>query len=117
MNWKRRGPRCCGVAPRTCRRRDTVATWRYLFQPREAEAERLAERRRGRKTPLTPSLRARTRKAKPKKTPGDRYGARAYAHAIAKACKRAGVPHWHPHQLRHNAGTYLRKEFGLEVAR
>lgn len=24
---------------------------------------------------------------------------------------------WHPHQLRHNAGTYLRKEFGVEVAR
>jgi integrase len=25
--------------------------------------------------------------------------------------------HWHPHQLRHNAATYLRKEFGLETAR
>ena len=24
---------------------------------------------------------------------------------------------WHPHQLRHNAGTNLRKEFGVEVAR
>lgn len=24
---------------------------------------------------------------------------------------------WHPHQLRHNAGTRIRKEFGLEVAR
>ena len=24
---------------------------------------------------------------------------------------------WHPHQLRHNAGTFLRKEFGLEAAR
>jgi integrase len=25
--------------------------------------------------------------------------------------------HWHPHQLRHNAATFLRKEFGLETAR
>ncbi|MFA6135248.1 MAG: site-specific integrase [Phycisphaerae bacterium] len=25
--------------------------------------------------------------------------------------------HWHPHQLRHNAATGLRKEFGLETAR
>ncbi|GMU22145.1 MAG: hypothetical protein AMXMBFR13_22330 [Phycisphaerae bacterium] len=25
--------------------------------------------------------------------------------------------HWHPHQLRHNAATRLRKEFGVEVAR
>lgn len=24
---------------------------------------------------------------------------------------------WHPHQLRHNAATYLRKEFGLDTAR
>ena len=24
---------------------------------------------------------------------------------------------WHPHQLRHNAATNLRKEFGLEAAR
>lgn len=24
---------------------------------------------------------------------------------------------WHPHQLRHNAATELRKEFGLETAR
>ena len=24
---------------------------------------------------------------------------------------------WHPHQLRHNAGTNVRKEFGVEVAR
>ncbi len=25
--------------------------------------------------------------------------------------------HWHPHQLRHNAATYLRREFGVEAAR
>jgi len=25
--------------------------------------------------------------------------------------------HWHPHQLRHNAATFLRKEFGIETAR
>ena len=24
---------------------------------------------------------------------------------------------WHPHQLRHNAGTELRREFGIEAAR
>jgi integrase len=27
------------------------------------------------------------------------------------------VTHWHPHQLRHNAATRLRRDFGLEVAR
>ena len=25
--------------------------------------------------------------------------------------------HWHPHQLRHNAATKLRKEFGIDAAR
>ena len=29
-------------------------------------------------------------------------------------CK--ALQHWHPHQLRHNAATILRKEFGLETA-
>jgi integrase len=27
------------------------------------------------------------------------------------------VHRWHPHQLRHNAATELRKEFGIETAR
>ncbi len=27
------------------------------------------------------------------------------------------MPKWHPHQLRHNAATRLRKEFGLDTAR
>jgi integrase len=27
------------------------------------------------------------------------------------------VHRWHPHQLRHNAATVLRKEYGIEVAK
>ena len=96
-----------------------------------------------RKTPLTPSRRARTRKPKPRKTPGERYDARAYGHSVAHACDRA-LPHpslsliarkkptaeqraelkswrkaqrWHTHQLRRNAATNLRREYGLDVAR
>jgi integrase len=35
-----------------------------------------------------------------------------------RECPRVGPPpSWHPHQLRHNAATRLRKEFGLDVAR
>ncbi|MDB5352700.1 MAG: Phage integrase family protein [Planctomycetota bacterium] len=115
----------------------------YLFQPVEAQREFHSERRKNRKTPLTPSQRARTRKARPRKAPGDRYDSRAYAHAIARACDRAflhstlskvrakdlsieqraelkewrRLQRWHPHQLRHSAATQLRKEFGLDVAR
>jgi integrase len=89
----------------------------YLFQPREAMAERWAEQRRNRKTPLTPSQRARTRKKAPRKTPGERYTPDSYRQCIVKACGKADVPGWHPHQLRHNAGTRLRREHGIEVAR
>jgi integrase len=89
----------------------------YLFAPRDAMAERSAERRRNRKTPVTPSQAARTRKKMPKRAPGDHYTVRAYYHAIRYGCRRADVPLWHPNQLRHNAATRLRKEFGLDVAR
>jgi integrase len=48
---------------------------------------------------------------------GARYQVRSYRRAIVKACEKAGLPRWHPHQLRHSAATQLRKEFGVEVAR
>jgi len=89
----------------------------YLFQPREAIEAYRAELRRYRKTPMTPSQAARTRKRVPKKSPGDHYDTDSYRRAIAYGCKRAGVPRWHPHQLRHNAATRLRKGFGLDIAR
>ena len=89
----------------------------YLFQPREAMEAYRAELRRNRKTPMTPSQEARARKRTPKKSPGDRYDTDSYRRAIAYGCKRAGIPKWHPHRLRHSAATRLRKEFGLDVAR
>jgi integrase len=89
----------------------------YLFSPREALEERSSERRRSRKTPMTPSQRARQRKFAPKRTPGDVYETRSYYHAIRNGCRKARVPNWHPNQLRHNSATRLRREFGLDVAR
>jgi integrase len=46
----------------------------------------------------------------------DRYTRDAYTMAIRRGCVRAGVPHWHPNQLRHNHGTVVRKQFGIECA-
>lgn len=68
----------------------------YLFSPREAVKRDLIRSRR---------------------PPGDRYSTDSYGRAVSRACEAAGVPHWHPNQLRHNAATHLRKEFGLDVAR
>jgi integrase len=105
----------------------------HLFSPRESVEARRAEQRQRRKTPLTPSQRARKRKARPRWSPGDSYDTRSYYHAVlygvrrvnAKAKKEAEttgtepkeIPAWHPNQLRHNAATRLRREFGLDVAR
>ena len=87
-----------------------------LFDPRDAETERNLARRAKRRSPLTPSQAKRRPKAKPKRTPLEYYTKESYRTAIRRWCDRAGVPPWHPHQLRHNAATRLRKEFGLEVA-
>jgi integrase len=44
------------------------------------------------------------------------YGIRKAQNAAQEAGERP-IPHWHPNQLRHNAATRLRREFGLDVAR
>ena len=87
------------------------------FSPRESREAFDAARRAARVTPMTPSQRARKRKAKPKKKAGDWYDVAAYGRAIRAAASKAGQPHWHPHQLRHTAATLLAREFGAEVAR
>jgi integrase len=103
--------------------REVLAPWlredpsAYLFQPREAKEAFQAERRRNRRTPLTPSQRSRIREPRPRRAPGEHYDTRAYNHAVGRACARAGVPRWHPHQLRHAAATRFRAQFGLDVAR
>ncbi len=105
----------------------------YCFSPAEARAEYLKRISEARKTPPQQGNAPGTnRKANPKKQPGEYYAPASYGHAISKAIKKAYRPdgmsneefktwkppqHWHPHQLRHNAATELRKEFGLEAAR
>lgn len=90
----------------------------YLFSPKESVAEFHAARRANRKTPTScGNGPGKNRQKNPKRQPRDRYDRTSYGMAIGRACKRAGVPKWHPYQLRHNAGTRLREEFGLEVSR
>jgi integrase len=38
----------------------------------------------------------------------------SYRNAIHAACDLAGVPHWNAYQLRHNCGTDVRSQFGLD---
>jgi integrase len=103
------GPRAQAVI-RPFLKSETTA---FLFSPAEAEAHRNAERRQNRNSPMTPSQQAR----KPKgRRLNDFYTKDACITAIRRACKKAGVPTWHPNQLRHSSGTRIRKELGLEAA-
>jgi len=90
----------------------------YCFSPAEAEAERRKEQHAARRTPLSCGNGPGTnRKDNPAWAPGEVYAVSTYRRALARACRKANVPSWHPHRLRHNAATNLRREFGLETAR
>lgn len=108
----------------------------FCFSPAEAEVERRGEQRRKRKTPVWPSHAARyarQRRNDPQWKPGERYTTETYRGAIehgVTAANRAEAKHaadcntepmeivrWTPHQLRHNAATMIRREYGIEAAR
>jgi integrase len=108
------GERCKAILEPFLASRPTTA---FLFSPVESMAEMRAKRVRVKTPPGVGNCAGTNRKAKPLRKPGERYNNRSYAHAIRKAAAKAGVPHWHPHQLRHTAGTNFRREFGLEASR
>jgi len=90
----------------------------YLFSPAEARQAYEQRRREQRKTPPGRGNEPGTNKrTQPTTQPGGCYSPSSYRVAIRRACDKAGVPRWHPHRLRHNSGTYLRREFGIEAAR
>jgi integrase len=47
---------------------------------------------------------------------GERWETGAYARAVGRAAEAAGVPHWHPNQLRHSCATAVRRRFGIAAA-
>jgi integrase len=121
----------------------------YCFSPAESVAWHREEKRRLRKSPLWKSHLARydrTRKRKPRHTPGDQFNVCSYNRAIQRGCEVAfGMPGelrkispklpadrrqelkrqarewrrrhcWAANRLRHLTATRLRKEFGIEAA-
>lgn len=97
----------------------------FLFSPHEAEAQRNADRKQRRRSPMTPSQRLRKlNKKKRARPPGDRYDVNGYRRAIQYAIGRANrdrpidgqIPLWFPLQLRHTRATEIRKLHGIEAA-
>jgi integrase len=69
---------------------------------------------------LHADLQARRRR-KPKRPKRDHYDTDSYRRAIEYGLKKAKkvkveIAYWHPHQLRHNRGTEVRKKYGIEAA-
>ena len=77
----------------------------FLFSPKEVVEE--TRRSRGQKRPRKYRNRA----------PRDHYDDESYCQAVTHACLKAGVPKWTPGQLRHNAATEIRHQYGIEAAR
>jgi integrase len=101
------------------RGREILAPWlrddptAFLFSPREAMTAFRATRRESRGSNPTAKREA-TSGRRPRRQPGPFYTYRSYGYAVRRACDRAGVPRWHPHQIRHTRGTEVRSQFGLE---
>jgi len=86
------------------------------FLPAESEAFRNAERRAARKSPMTPSHRARRERARRKLRSQKPYDEKAYRRAIVRACELHGIHAWSPNQLRHAAAQEARQKLGLDAA-
>jgi integrase len=87
-----------------------------LFSPAAQDILIKEAKRAARKTRVQPSQLDR-RKAKPKRKPGAKFDHHAIDHALARACKKQNVPHFHVHQLRHTAALTIMCEHGIEAAR
>ena len=95
----------------------------FIFSPASAQEERNVVRRAERRSRVQPSQRDR-RKDHPKRAPGTRYTTASYRRALTYATQLAieagDLPEgtkWHPHQLRHNCATRIRRKFGLDAVR
>jgi integrase len=86
-----------------------------VFSPARERVERFKRWRAARKSKLTPSQ-TRRKVQNPQIVPSVEYTTHTYTTSIAKACKRADIPHWHPNQLRHTHATEVRRRYGLEAA-
>ncbi len=87
-----------------------------VFSPARERVERFKRMRAARKSKVQPSQLARPKAQNPKRVPGSVYGVAAYGYAVRKAAALAGVPNWHPNQLRHTHATEVRRRYGLEAA-
>jgi integrase len=77
-------------------------------------AERRKRLREARQTPPTKQMR--DRDATAVRAYADRWSASEYRQHVERACARAGVPRFTPHEVRHAAITFAANHVGLTAA-
>jgi hypothetical protein len=140
------GPKAQAVLAPWLRRRSNPEEFLFSPQEAETErnAQRSSERKTAR-YPSHTRRNASKRRGRPGRAKRERYDVDSYRRAIEYGCRRADqkaraealaiiqeqqpnapvpaldahvfVPIWSPGQLRHNAGTTIRREYGIELAR
>jgi integrase len=106
------GPRCQAILKPFM----ATAKMGYLFSPIRSEEARNEQRKERRKSPVTPSQASRKLRGRKRAPLRDHYDVASYRRAIRRACLKAGIPSWHPNQLRHCTATKIRKQFDVERA-
>ncbi len=86
------------------------STSAYLFDPRDSNLE---GKRRGASGSRRPNQQVNAKKTD--RSMNEHYTPSSYGRHVRRACDKAGVSTWSPGRLRHNAATYLRAQFGVEV--
>jgi len=92
------------------------------FRPCEAEAERREKLSEARKAPIgkgnRPGYSKRVREGRDaERAAGETYTTDVVRKAIQRACEKAGIPKWSPHQVRHAAATRINRGADSESAR
>jgi integrase len=54
--------------------------------------------------------------ARPRSDSAGCYSTRSYCRHVARACAKAGLPHWSPYPLRHTRATEIGEDQGTEAA-
>ncbi|MBL8737861.1 MAG: tyrosine-type recombinase/integrase [Planctomycetes bacterium] len=86
----------------------------YVFSPAAAMAERRARMRAARKTPVQPSQLERDATAR--REYASCWGLNEYRHAVERACRKANVERFTPHELRHGFLTWAANTLSLGAA-
>ena len=86
----------------------------YIFSPAAAMAERRERRRAARSSKLTPSQRQRDQDAQ--REYAQTWDTHAYRRHVTRACEKAGVPVFTPHEVRHGFVTWAANALSLGAA-